>query len=329
MIKTETIPMHMHQAQSSILPDIYGSSSSSSHHISPRQRALYSKHHPHNSFMSNNNNNNAAHIINGHSNHHNSIIHHHVNPGSYVSAEDRAYFEQIQHEELAQKDAKIVECQNAIKQLQNQLNQTQQHARSMENINNDLESRLEHMAKDRIQLNNQFVSDKNTLNAEIGDWKAKHETESLRNKNLVQNVRQLEKELYMMHLRKYDFLAKQQQLLSTTTTTNNNNNTSIKNNNEDAIALLNRQGGLPSPINVEFIGNNNDDTINHTKEKQNDDEETFRILEENAARQIILKRTNSTIEDDKYDPVTDLAYELSRQRGRGKMVKQLSFFFGC
>ena len=190
MIKTETIPMHMHQAQSSILPDIYGSSSSSSHHISPRQRALYSKHHPHNSFMSNNNNNNnAAHIINGHSNHHNSIIHHHVNPGSYVSAEDRAYFEQIQHEELAQKDAKIVECQNAIKQLQNQLNQTQQHARSMENINNDLESRLEHMAKDRIQLNNQFVSDKNTLNAEIGDWKAKHETESLRNKNLVQNVR--------------------------------------------------------------------------------------------------------------------------------------------
>ena len=42
-----------------------------------------------------------------------------------------------------------------------------------------------------------------------------------------------------------------------------------------------------------------------------------------------LYRTNSTIEDDKYDPVTDLAYELSRQRGRGKMVKQLSFFFGC
>ena len=41
-----------------------------------------------------------------------------------------------------------------------------------------------------------------------------------------------------------------------------NNNTSIKNNNEDAIALLNRQGGLPSPINVEFIGNNNDDTTN-------------------------------------------------------------------
>jgi len=337
MIKTETIPMHMHQqAQSSILPDIYGSSSPTMHHISPQQRAMYSAH-PHN-FAHNRNNNNNNHLhnntmLNNMDSRKNRNIVHHVNPGSYVSREDRAYFEQIQGEELAEKDLKIAACQNEINQLRNQISQTSQHARNMENINNDLESRLEQMAKDRIQLNNQFVNEKKVLNVDIENWKQKYDTESLRNKNLAQSLRQLEKELYMMHLRKYDYLAQLQNL------NNNNNNaprSSVQNNNEEAIAFLNRQGGLPSPINVDFL--HGGDSNNEKNRKNGNDgkassvldqnDEKYRILEENAARQIILKRTKSTVEDDGYDPVTDLACELSRQRGRGKMVKQLSLFFG-
>ena len=338
MIKTESIPMHMHQQpQSSILPDIYGSSSPTLHHYSA---------HPHNfAHNRNNNNNNQIHnnamlssmnsrMLSSMNSRKTRNIVHHVNPGSYVSSEDRAFFEQIQGEELAEKDLKIAACQNEINQLQNQISETSQHARNMENINNDLETRLEQMAKDRIQLNNQLVNEKKKLNLDIENWKQKYDTESLRNKNLVKSLRQLEKELYMMHLRKYDYLAQLQNLNN-----NNNNNaprSSVQSNNEEAIAFLNRQGGLPSPINVDFLlggdSNNEKNCKNGNDGKasslleQND--EKYRILEENAARQIILKRTKSTVEDDGYDPVTDLACELSRQRGRGKMVKQLSLFFG-
>ena len=91
--------------------------------------------------------------------------------------------------------------------------------------------------------------------------------------------------------------------------------------NEDA-ASLNRPGGLPSPIPVHFLNSPNQDIGKETVESK------IRILEEEAARSIVLKRTNSTVDNEDYDPVADMACELSRQRGRGKMVKELYSFFG-
>merc|ERR1712093_394909 len=102
------------------------------------------------------------------------------------------------------------------------------------------------------------------------------DTESLRNKNLAQSLRQLEKELYMMHLRKYDYLAQLQNL------NNNNNNaprSSVQNNNEEAIAFLNRQGGLPSPINVDFL--HGGDSNNEKNRKNGNDGKASSVLDQN------------------------------------------------
>ena len=176
----------MHQPESSILPDVYDSFAISK---SRDMKHLFASRFPANEQYGECWN--ARPPINGHTDH--TFVQHHVNPGSFVSAEDRAYFEQIQDEELAQKDIKIVECQEEIRHLQKQLQQTKQHARSMESINNDLESRLEHMAKDRILVNNKFYDEKKVLVDDRDTWKEKHEKEVMRTKNLEKTIRQLEK----------------------------------------------------------------------------------------------------------------------------------------
>jgi len=303
----------MHQPESSILPDIYDSFTLSK---SRDMKHLFASGFQRMSNMENVGTRDPP--INGHTDH--TFVQHHVNPGSFVSAEDRAYFEQIQDEELAQKDIKIVECQEEIRHLQKQLQQTKQHARSMESINNDLESRLEHMAKDRILVNNKFYDEKKVLVDDRDTWKEKHEKEVMRTKNLEKTIRQLEKELYMMHLRKYDIVSRHSNVGKNSR--NGAASSSIVYTNEDAIASLNRPGGLPSPIPVHFLTSSNQNTGKETVESK------IRILEEEAARSIVLKRTNSTVDNEDYDPVADMACELSRQRGRGKMVKELYSFFG-
>eukprot|EP00944_MAST-04C_sp_MAST-4C-sp1_P005632 g5632.t1 len=304
----------MHQPESSILPDVFDSSAISEYR---NMKHLFAS-----SFQRMSNMDDGVRTqdppINGHTNH--TFVQHHVNPGSYVSAEDRAYFEQIQDEELAQKDIKIVECQEEIRHLQKQLQHTKQHARLMESINNDLESRLEQMAKDRILANNKFYDEKKVLGDDRDAWKEKHEKEVMRTKNLEKTVRQLEKELYMMHLRKYDIVSRHSN--GGKNSENGAASSSIVYTNEDAIASLNRPGGLPSPIPVHFLNSPNQDIGKETVESK------IRKLEEEAARSIVLKRTNSTVDNEDYDPVADMACELSRQRGRGKMVKELYSFFG-
>lgn len=313
MIKTESIPMH--QPESSILTDVYDSSSLATFRDMKR---VFASSFQRMSSMDGVTTQDPP--INGHSGH--TFVQHHVNPGSYVSAEDRAYFEHIQDEELAQKDIKIVECQEEIRHLQKQLEQTKRHARSMESINNDLESRLEQMAKDRILANNKFYDEKKVMADDRDVWKRKHENEVMRTKNLEKTVRQLEKELYMMHLRKYDIVSRQSSSIGKNSQNSDASSSIVYNSSKDAIASLNRKGGLPSPIPVHFLDSSNEDT-----RKENADA-NIRILEEEAARSIILKRTNSTVDNEDYDPVADMACELSRQRGRGKMVKELNSFFG-
>ena len=76
----------------------------------------------------------------------NSSLVHNVNPGSYVSREDRAYFEYILEEEVAAKDKMILECKDEILSLKRTIKNNMEHTRLMEKINNDLESRLEKIA---------------------------------------------------------------------------------------------------------------------------------------------------------------------------------------
>ena len=109
----------MHQPESSILPDVFDSSAISEYR---NMKHLFAS-----SFQRMSNMDDGVRTqdppINGHTNH--TFVQHHVNPGSYI-AEDRAYFEQIQDEELAQKDIKIVECQEEIRHLQKQLQRSKE-----------------------------------------------------------------------------------------------------------------------------------------------------------------------------------------------------------
>ena len=185
--------------------------------------------------------------------------------------------------------------------LQHQLRRTSEQVLSYERIHHDLEERLEKVTKDKINLGKQFSkSNRESLKQlakaveEKDDWEKRYNEQSIRCQALSETIRNLEKELYMMHLRKYEFMKTSEE-------------------------STRRSGGLPFPINVSSLSfDKNSSAIS--------DDERLKLAQEQEAARIVANCSPSS-EDP--NPVHALARELALQRGKGQLIKNLSIFFGC
>ena len=126
------------------------------------------------------------------------------------------------------------------------------------------------------------------------EWENRYNKQNLRCQALLETVRNLEKELYMMHLRKYEFMKTSEE-------------------------STRRSGGLPFPQNVHRL------SFDKKTDSLSENERLERAQEEEAARIV----ANCSPSSENINPVHALARELALQRGKGQLIKNLSIFFGC
>jgi len=231
---------------------------------------------------------------------------------TFDTHEDRTFFERCREEDHLDQQGDLERARVENKDLQQALKTAVDQLNSYELIHHDLELRLETMAKQKISADKKLMEKKRshaeemkTASAKVASWEKKYEAEELRGKKLSETIRNLEKELYMMHLRKYEMLGTQ---------------------SEPSVSTSRRSGGLPSPIHVDTLhdGKNGAFISKH---------EQVRRAEERAATIIATNRVNVNSGDatacgrDRGE-IYALAEEISRQRGHGEMVRDLSLFFG-
>ena len=188
-----------------------------------------------------------------------------------------------------------------VSSLQHQLRRTSEQVLSYERIHHDLEERLEKVTKEKINLGKKFSNtNRESLKQlakaveEKGDWEKRYNKQSLRCQALSETIRNLEKELYMMHLRKYEFMKTSEE-------------------------STRRSGGLPFPINVSSLSFDKNSSVIS-------DDDRLKLAQEQEAARIVANCSPSS-EDP--NPVHALARELALQRGKGQLIKNLSVFFGC
>ena len=231
---------------------------------------------------------------------------------TFDTHEDRTFFERCREEDNVYQQGDLERVRIENKDLQQALKTASDQLHSYELIHHDLELRLETMAKQKISADKKLMEKKRrhaeemkTASTEVASWKKKYEAEELRGKKLSETIRNLEKELYMMHLRKYEMLGMQ---------------------SEPCVSTSRRSGGLPSPIHVDTL---HDDKNSFFVSKY----ERVRRAEEKAATIIATNRVNvnsgdATTSDKCRGEIYALAEEISKQRGHGEMVRGLSIFFG-
>ena len=219
-------------------------------------------------------------------------------PGSYISQEERTFFERCQNDNFKED---LEHYKVEVSSLQHQLRRTSEQVLSYERIHHDLEERLEKVTKEKINLGKKFSNtNRESLKQlakaveEKGDWEKRYNKQSLRCQALSETIRNLEKELYMMHLRKYEFMKTSEE-------------------------STRRSGGLPFPINVSSLSFDKKSSVIS-------DDDRLKLAQEQEAARIVANCSPSS-EDP--NPVHALARELALQRGKGQLIKNLSVFFGC
>lgn len=111
-------------------------------------------------------------------------------------------FERMNHEDQAQ-----------LEQCQYQITKLEQHCVKLERINQDLESRLERQAKDRLEVDREMgerIQAWERRLAEVveerDEWRARTEGEQRHSEILQEKLRRTEKELHRILQKKYDIV---------------------------------------------------------------------------------------------------------------------------
>jgi len=115
-----------------------------------------------------------------------------------------SFLEEEREDRLLREDTRL---------LREQLEETHKQLAQVEHINEDLEHRLEHQARRHLKSirsnENKFqtmLKERDAAMLQVKRWKNEHEAQVRRTEVGAERLRRVEKELYRMHLRKYNLL---------------------------------------------------------------------------------------------------------------------------